>query len=146
MPGDNCSIYGCPVSRMSKYKGTGIYKVPSGDAPPLTMEYTHLMIIQLKNITLSNLVHALHSYELCVGIKQDMSFLSSAYIDHVIPKIFLPSEERTFPSTQTKYLRAKSICSMCDTLEKKERKSAKRKSDNLSALAKLNAPIKFRYS
>ena len=31
MPGDNCSIYGCPVSRLSKYKGTGIYKVPSGD-------------------------------------------------------------------------------------------------------------------
>ena len=31
MPGDNCSIYGCPVSRRSKYKGTGIYKVPSGD-------------------------------------------------------------------------------------------------------------------
>ena len=38
---------------------------------------------------------------------------------------------------------AKSICSMCDTLEKKERKSSKRKSDNLSAPAKLNAPIKF---
>ena len=32
---------------------------------------------------------------------------------------------------------------MCDTFEKKERKSAKRKSDNLSARAKLNAPIKF---
>ena len=28
----------------------------------------------LKNITLSNLVHALHYYELCVGIKKDMSF------------------------------------------------------------------------
>ena len=25
----------------------------------------------LKNITLSNLVHVLHSYELCVGIKKD---------------------------------------------------------------------------
>ena len=37
---------------------------------------------------------------------------------------------------------AKSICSMCDTLEKKK-KSSKRKSDNLSAPAKLNAPIKF---
>ena len=38
---------------------------------------------------------------------------------------------------------AKSICSMCDTLEKKERTSSKSKSDNLSAPAKLNAPIKF---
>ena len=88
----------------------------------------------LKNIALSNLVHALHSNELCVGIKDDMSFLSSAYIDHVIPKIFLRSEETTFPLSQTKYLRssacqmlitAKSICSMCDTLEKKEIKSSK---------------------
>ena len=32
MPGDNCSIFGCPVSRSSKYKGIGIYKVPSGDS------------------------------------------------------------------------------------------------------------------
>ena len=31
MPGDNCSIYGCAVSRRKKYKGIGIYKVPSGD-------------------------------------------------------------------------------------------------------------------
>ena len=57
----------------------------------------------LKNITLSNLVHALHSYELCIGIKKVMSFLSSAYIDHLIPKIFLPSEEIIFPLSQTKY-------------------------------------------
>ena len=83
-----------------------------------------------------------------------MSFLSSAYIEHVIPKIFLPSEETTFPLSQTKYLRssacqmlitAKSICSMCDTLEKKERKSSERKSDNLSAPAKLNALINLIY-
>ena len=32
MPGDNCSILGCPVSRSRKYKGIGIYKVPSGDS------------------------------------------------------------------------------------------------------------------
>ena len=31
MPGDNCSIEGCPVSRSSKYKGIGIFKVPSGN-------------------------------------------------------------------------------------------------------------------
>ena len=31
MPGDNCSIKGCPVSRSSKYKGISIFKVPSGD-------------------------------------------------------------------------------------------------------------------
>ena len=49
----------------------------------------------LKNITLSNLVHVFHSYELCVSIKKDTSFLSSAYIKRVIPKIFLPSEETT---------------------------------------------------
>ena len=30
MPGDNCSIYGCPVSRSKKYKDIGILKVPSG--------------------------------------------------------------------------------------------------------------------
>ena len=32
----------------------------------------------LQNITLSNHVHALHSYELCVGIKTDIPFSSSA--------------------------------------------------------------------
>ena len=31
MPGDNCSIYSCPVSWRSKYKGTGVYRVSSGD-------------------------------------------------------------------------------------------------------------------
>ena len=31
MPGVNCSIVGCTVSRRSKYQGCGIYKVPSGE-------------------------------------------------------------------------------------------------------------------
>ena len=31
MPGQNCSIYGCPVSCARKFKGIGIYKVPAGD-------------------------------------------------------------------------------------------------------------------
>ena len=31
MPGDNCSIYGCSVSRRVKYKGTSLFKVPSGE-------------------------------------------------------------------------------------------------------------------
>ena len=28
MPGENCSILNCPVSRKAQYKGVGIYKVP----------------------------------------------------------------------------------------------------------------------
>ena len=31
MPGDNCSIVGCSVSRSKKYKGIGIYRVPTGE-------------------------------------------------------------------------------------------------------------------
>ena len=31
MPGVNCSIVGCTVSRRSKYQGCGIYKIPSGE-------------------------------------------------------------------------------------------------------------------
>ena len=31
MPGVNCSIVGCTVSRRSKYQGCGIYEVPSGE-------------------------------------------------------------------------------------------------------------------
>ena len=31
MPGDNCSIYGCTVSRRAKYKGIALFKVPSGN-------------------------------------------------------------------------------------------------------------------
>ena len=31
MPGENCSIYSCTVSRRSKYKGIALFKVPSGD-------------------------------------------------------------------------------------------------------------------
>ena len=30
MPGDNCSIYGCSVSRHKKFRGTSLFKVPSG--------------------------------------------------------------------------------------------------------------------
>ena len=29
MPGDNCPIFGCRVSRRSKYKGIAIFKVPA---------------------------------------------------------------------------------------------------------------------
>ena len=29
MPGDNCSIYSCTVSRRSKYKGIAIFRVPA---------------------------------------------------------------------------------------------------------------------
>ena len=31
MPGDNCSLYGCTVSRRSKHKGIAIFKIPTGD-------------------------------------------------------------------------------------------------------------------
>ena len=31
MPGYNCSIYGCTVSRRSKHKGIAIFKIPTGD-------------------------------------------------------------------------------------------------------------------
>ena len=31
MPGDNCSLYGCTVSRRSKHKGIAIFKLPTGD-------------------------------------------------------------------------------------------------------------------
>ena len=31
MLGGNCSIYGCTVSTRSKYKGTAIFKIPTGD-------------------------------------------------------------------------------------------------------------------
>ena len=30
MSGDNCSIYGCPVSRRKKYRGMSLFKVPNG--------------------------------------------------------------------------------------------------------------------
>ena len=32
MPGKNCFILGCPVSRRSKYKGLSIFSVPSGNS------------------------------------------------------------------------------------------------------------------
>ena len=32
MSGDNCSIYGCTVSRRSKHKGIAICKIPTGNA------------------------------------------------------------------------------------------------------------------
>ena len=31
MPGDNCAIFDCSVSRSRKYKGISLYKIPSGD-------------------------------------------------------------------------------------------------------------------
>ena len=31
MPGDNCSIYGCTLSRRSKHKRIAIFKIPTGD-------------------------------------------------------------------------------------------------------------------
>ena len=30
MPGDNCAIFDCSVSRSRKYKGISLYKIPSG--------------------------------------------------------------------------------------------------------------------
>ena len=31
MPGNNCAIFDCSVSRSRKYKGISLYKIPSGD-------------------------------------------------------------------------------------------------------------------
>lgn len=30
MPGDNCSIFGCTVSRCKQYRGLSLFKIPSG--------------------------------------------------------------------------------------------------------------------
>lgn len=49
MPGENCSIYGCTVSRSSKYKGIGIYKVPGGNNEFDTAWRNKLVAIITKN-------------------------------------------------------------------------------------------------
>ena len=49
MPGDNCSIYGCGTSRSKKYKGVGIFKVPSGEDPFNTKWREQLIHVVTRN-------------------------------------------------------------------------------------------------
>ena len=49
MPGDNCSIYGCTVSRRSKYKGISLFKVPSSDKEFETRWRDQLVVVITKD-------------------------------------------------------------------------------------------------
>jgi hypothetical protein len=107
-----------------------------------------------QNITLSNFISSLISFNICPGITiEDSSSIEQGFIHHVIPKIFSPSNiESSFPLFQTKFIRAESChllvsseplsCSSCLSLFKKETFTLKRKFSNLMEPSKLNAPIK----
>ena len=82
-----------------------------------------------KNITLSNPIKVIESYQLWSGITDTSSMLTNGLIEHCIPKHHVPSDDETyFPLYQTKFCRSssysvlinmKSTCSSCIALEKK---------------------------
>ena len=121
------------------------------------------------NTTLSNFINCLEKYVLCPGIsKEDSCSINRSFIQHPVPKIFLPfplndlpsslsSSSSSFPLHQTIFFRSQSCsvlldasqtssstkCQSCTSLLKKETLSLKRKLSKDAEPAKLNAPIQF---
>ena len=84
----------------------------------------------------------LSSYKLCPGLSDQFA---GGCIEHTVPRIFTLIKTPS-PLFQTKYYRSSSCqgvekCSACNTVERKELLSLKRKRNNLISPAKLKAPI-----
>ena len=56
MPGDNCSIRDCKVSRSSKYKGISLFKIPSGDSECDTIWRNQLVDVITKDREIDSLL------------------------------------------------------------------------------------------
>ena len=56
MPGDNCSIRDCKVSRSSKYKGISLFKIPSGDSECDTIWRNKLVDVITKDREIDSLL------------------------------------------------------------------------------------------
>ena len=110
--------------------------------------YSH----SFQNITISNLIKVLTSYDVCNGISDVAAAVS--FIEHSVPKIFTFSspESISSPLFQSKVYRHPSCtmflavgntkCTHCNKAETKEIESLKKKESNLLIPAKLHAPIK----
>ena len=123
-----------------------MWKLP--DDHKIYVEYKRTV----RNITLSNLIISLSSYQLCNGISNIAAAKSGFFLNHSIPK-FVNTDRDTpdlVPIVQTEFNRTfdcqiiitqVSSCKNCVTAENKELKSLKRKAANLNIPAKLKAPI-----
>ena len=68
-----------------------------------------------KNITASNLIKILQSFEICLGITDNLSLGSStSFIRHSIPRTFSIQSSES-PSCETKYYRSSSCRIMVKT-------------------------------
>ena len=105
----------------------------------------------VKNITISQLINAVKSFNICPGLSDQ--FISGC-TEHSIPKLFLVhSTTPSYPLHQSKWYRVPScmmlinncnkICSACIAIESKETSSLKRKRINLNLPAEPKAPISF---
>ena len=111
--------------------------------------YSH----SFQNVTVSNLITILTSYDVCNGISDVTA--AASYIEHSVPKyISLSSSEAlSSPLFQSKFYRHASCsiflavgntnCTHCNKAGTKEMKRLKQKESNLLVPAKLHAPVKY---
>ena len=122
MPGVNCSIVGCTVSRRSKYQGCGIYKVPSGeDEFETNWRNKFIAIITRGRPVDTDLIERinkkklyicqrhfssedLNSYGVCCGITDKT--LGYSFTEHSVPKQFSLTDAtcKIFPLHQSNFL------------------------------------------
>ena len=109
MPGGNCSIYGCPVSRRSEYRGISLFKVPVGknDYDKTWREKLIAVITKDREINAS-LRSQIENSQLFICQKH---FTSDQYFDHgsrvtlnpgAIPTMNLPQKSHPSSVSTTK--------------------------------------------
>ena len=69
------------------------WKVPEDN------ELLHTFKNSFTNTTLSNFINCLEKYALCPGISKEDSYRVNSFIQHPVPKLFLPFPSHTLPST-----------------------------------------------
>ena len=111
--------------------------------------YSH----SFQNVTVSNLITILTSYDVCNGISDVTA--AASYIEHSVPKYLSlsSSEALSSPLFQSKFYRHASCsiflavgntnCTHCNKAGTKEMKRLKQKESNLLVPAKLHAPVKY---
>ena len=116
---------------------------------PVQHEIYQIYKKSCRNITLSNLISILNGYSICCGILELEQTDFGSFIKHCIPKTIETTDTCTSPLHQTEFNRALSCqilttanqCEECISSERRVAKATKRKRDNLTVPAKLNAPI-----
>ncbi len=114
---------------------------------PVTHKIYYEHKCSIRNITVSELVRIIESFQICDGVSEKV--INANLINHVVPQKIDPLRDESFPYARQEYSRVLDCeiliegtqCSDCACLEKKLQWQRQNKERSLSVPAKPNAPI-----